>query len=183
MDAHVLEFWGQVFLAASKNQKILEDLMSCFPDQRSSESHQWDMNPWVRAWSSGLKPLQSFLKETYGLGFDREKGGFQPQDMQEFSQIVLQNWKEMVSLLDVVPRQDYDSLHQENQELKKEVQTQKERIEYLQDLLREKGVTEFSQFSESLQEVLKSQNEHFQKFMQTMHDAWQQEQDQGFEDT
>ena len=180
MDAHALEFWGLVFLAASKNQKILEDVMSCFPDHRSSESCQWDMNSWVRAWSSGVESLQSFLKETYGLGLDREKGGFQPQDMQKFSNIVLQNWKEMVSLLDVVPRQDYDVLQQENQDLKNEVQTQKERIEYLQDLLREKGVTEFSQ---SLQEVLKSQNEHFQNFMQNMHAAWQQEQNQDFEDT
>ena len=68
MDKQLLEFWGQIFLAAAKNQKIFEDVMSSFaPEGHSDRQQSPDMEQWLKIWTDGCRAWQSFLSSMYGV--------------------------------------------------------------------------------------------------------------------
>ncbi|MDZ7761146.1 MAG: hypothetical protein U5L00_12965 [Desulfovermiculus sp.] len=178
MDKQFLEFWGQIFLAAAKNQKIFDDVMSCFaPEGQKNKQQSQDMEQWLKTWMSGYQAWQSFLSTMYGVDpyAQQQSHASQQWGAQELSALVTQNWKEMISLMGAVPRQDYDDLRQENQELKKRLEIQEERIQQLQDILQQKGLFDFQQMTESLQDVLKNQSDQFQELMQTIQASWKNE--------
>lgn len=177
MDKQLLEFWGHIFLAAAKNQKIFEDVMSCFAPGGQKEGQQSrDMEQWLNAWKNGYQAWQSFLSTIYGVDpYAREGSSAQEAGVRELSTLVTQNWKEMISLMGAVPRQDYDAVVQENQELKKRLELQEERIQQLQDMLQQKGLFDFQQMTESFQDVLKNQSDQFQDLMQAIQASWKNE--------
>jgi transcription elongation GreA/GreB family factor len=94
---------------------------------------------------------------------------------QELSALIHRNWKEMISLMGVVSRQDYDALVRENDALKKKLEVQEERIQQLQSMLQHKGIFDLQQMAESFQDVLKNQSEQFQDLMQSIQASWQNE--------
>lgn len=177
MDKQLLEFWGHTFLAAAKNQEIFADVMSCFAPGGQKEGQQSrDMEQWLKAWENGYQAWQSFLSTMYGVDpYAQEDSSTQERGVQELSALVTQNWKEMISLMDAVPRQDYDSVVQENQELKKRLELQEERILQLQSMLQEKGLLDFQQITESFQDVLKNQSDQFQDLVQAIQASWKNE--------
>ncbi len=179
MDKQLLEFWGNIFLAAAKNQKIFEDVMSCFAPGGQKEGQQSrDMEQWLKTWTNGYRAWQSFLSTMYGVDpYVREDSSAQERGVQELSALVTQNWKEMISLMGAVPRQDYDAVVQENQELKKRLELQEERIQQLQDMLQQKGLFDFQQMTESFQDVLKDQSDQFQDLMQAIQASWKKKGD------
>jgi len=178
MDKQFLEFWGHTFLAAAKNQKIFEDVMSCFaPGGQLEKQPGLDMEQWLKAWKNGYQAWQSFLSTMYGVDpYAREDKTSDESGVQELTSLVTQNWKEMISMMGAVPRQDYDALRQENDELKKRLELQEERIQQLQDVLQHKGLFDFEQMTESFQEVLKNQSDQFQDLMQAIQSSWKNKQ-------
>lgn len=179
MDKQLLEFWGHTFLAAAKNQKIFEDVMSCFAPGGQKEGQQSrDMEQWLNAWKSGFQTWQSFLSTMSGVDPSaREDSSAQETGIRELSTLVTQNWKEMISLMGAVPRQDYDAVVQENQGLKKKLELQEERIQQLQDMLQQKGLFDFQQMTESFQDVLKDQGDQFQELMQAIQASWKKKEE------
>ncbi|MFO7876457.1 MAG: hypothetical protein R6U55_07760 [Desulfovermiculus sp.] len=177
MDKQLLEFWGHTFLAAAKNQKIFEDVMSCFAPGGQKEGQQSrDMEQWLKTWTNGYQAWQSILSTMYGVDpYSQEDSSAQEHGVQELSALVTQNWKEMIALMGAVPRQDYDAVVQENQELKKRLELQEERIQQLQDMLQQKNLVDFQQMTESFQDVLKDQSDKFQGLMQAIQSSWENE--------
>ena len=174
MDKQLLEFWGQIFLAAAKNQKIFEDVMSSFaPEGHSDRQQSPDMEQWLKIWTDGCRAWQSFLSSMYGVDpYAREDSPSPGRGVQELSTLVTQNWKEMISLMGAVPRQDYDDLLQEKNALEKRLELQEERIQQLQEILQQKGLFDFQQMTDSFQDVLKNQSDQFQELMQAMQASW-----------
>ena len=180
MDKQLLEFWGQIFLAAAKNQKIFEDAMSCFaPEGQKNKQQSQDMEQWLKTWMNGYQAWRSFLSTMYGVDpyAQQQSHASQQWGTQELSALVTQNWKEMISLMGAVPRQDHDAVVQENHELKKRLELQEERIQQLQDMLQQKGLFDFQQMTESFQDVLKDQSDQFQDLMQAIQTSWKKKGD------
>ncbi len=114
MDRHVLELWGNLFLNAAKSQKQFEDLAR-----------------WMGGDFSGIEELGDLLGRLYGSDIIAKNTTEYLEIWKKATQDLTTSFSEFLSLMDLVPRQDYESVLRENEELKAKLAEQEAAIEKL----------------------------------------------------
>ena len=114
VDRHVLELWGNLFLNAAKSQKQFEDLAR-----------------WMGGDFSGIEELSDLLGRLYGADMIEKNTAEYLEIWKKATQDLTTSFREFLSLMDLVPRQDYESVLRENEELKAKLAEQEAAIEKL----------------------------------------------------
>ncbi len=157
MNRHFLEFWGRALLQAAQGQKQMEELAN------------W--------WQRGLFSFQDFLelfKKVYGLEEVQEDNPDYSSLWQQAEKNFQDSYREYLNIWGVVPREEYNALAQECEELKAKVAEQEETIKLLRHLLEEKGLG-LAATSLEFQKLVEKQGEQFQKFLQGLGEAMKSE--------
>ena len=172
MDRNFLEFWGNLLLAASRNQKLFDELTSGL---RGEQKDTWDLSEWFQAWSKGWDSLPSFWEKADPFASKSEKDSEKKQSLENLNEQFFRNWREWIELMNLVPREDYRRLQQEHTELKEQLAKKDARIEHLETLLTQKGIFELEQNTQEFQALMQKQGDQFQKFMESMGEFWKKE--------
>jgi hypothetical protein len=158
MDTQFLEFWGNFLLNAAKSQKQLED-----------------MTEWMRGGFTGFDELTSLFRKVYGLE-KTEQGS--PDFLKIWAgahENFTQSFKDYLTLLNVVPREEVLALARKCEELKEKVQSQEETIKHLRMLLSAAGKEEFQGLAGQLEGLVQKQGEQFQKLLDSFSQAFKKE--------
>lgn len=169
MDRNFLELWGTLLLAASRNQKLFEELTSGL---RGEKKGPWDLNEWLKAWGKGWDSLSSYVEMASPFDLKSEKEPKKDQSLKDLNEQFFWNWREWIELMNLVPREDYLQLEQENTELKEQLAQKNLRIEQLETLLTQKGIFELEQNTQEFQALIQKQGDQFQNFMESMAEFW-----------
>ena len=149
MDKNFLEFWGNLFLAAAKGQEQQDEM--------------------VRWLQQGFRGYEDLAKQFQQAG-SSDKSAAEPSDYfknwQQTQENIAESFKEFVSLLNVVPRDEYLSLAKKYEELKEKVASQEETIKHLRLLLAQTQGTGQDVLNSELNSLLEKQTEQFQKLME-----------------
>jgi BMFP domain-containing protein YqiC len=148
MNRHFLEFWGKALLQAAQSQKQWEDLAR-----------------WVQGGFAGFPQFTRLFKTAYGL----EEA---PEDSPDFfalwkkaEQDFRRSFEDYLSLLGMVPREEYDSLKRQCADLQEKVEEQEELIQGLKALAEDKGMG-LEAATLELQKLVQKQGDQFQEFIQ-----------------
>jgi len=151
MDRNFYEFWGQLFLNLAKGQKQIEDFRK-----------------WFGQGMAGYESLTAMFRKAYGL--DRLEEG--SPDYSEFwkksVETFQKSFREGLSLMEVVPKGEYEALAEKCAVLEKTVAEQEETIRGLKRLLTEEATGAPAAALEDLQSLLKNQQAQFQELMKSM---------------
>ncbi len=109
MDRHFLELWGNLLLNAAQGQKRLEDFVGLMGGDPAALDDFQDL-------FAAFYGLDIFTKDTPGYLelWKKAAGDFHT------------SFKEFLSLMDLVTRQDYEALLRENEELREKLSGQEE---------------------------------------------------------
>jgi hypothetical protein len=155
MDRHFLEFWGHALLNAAKSQRQLEDLAK-----------------WYQRGFLGFQDYTQLFKASYGLDEMAEDSPDYLSMWKKAEEDVRNSFKDYLSLLGVVPREEYAALARRYEELKEKVAKQEDTIKNLRMLAEEKGLGLEASTLE-FQKLIKKQGEQFQKFIQGLGESVQ----------
>ena len=150
MDTHFLEFWGNFLINAAKGQKQLED-----------------MSKWMQQGFEGFDELTAMFTKFYGL---EHMGKDSPDYMatwKKASEDFIKSFKEYLSLMGVVPKEEHLALVKKYEELKEKVASQEETIKHLRMLLGEKMAGTQGDVVKGFQEIIEKQSKEFQETMET----------------
>ena len=150
MDTHFLEFWGNFLINAAKGQKQLED-----------------MSKWMQQGFEGFDELTAMFTKFYGL---EHMGKDSPDYMAKWkkaSEDFIKSFKEYLSLMGVVPKEEHLALVKKYEELKEKVASQEETIKHLRMLLGEKMAGTQGDVVKGFQEIIEKQSKEFQETMET----------------
>jgi len=146
MDKQFLEFWGNFMINAAKGQGQLEE-----------------MAKWMGQGFSGFEDLTAMFKKSYGL--DR-----MPEDTPDFlaswekaAKDFQKSFKDYLSLMGVVPRDEHLKLVKKYEDMKKRVAGQEETIKHLRLLLDARGTADQTEVVKSFQDLMNKQSEQFQE--------------------
>jgi hypothetical protein len=147
MDRQFLEFWGNFLLLAAKGQKQLEDLA------------KWSGQGFFNSGDF----IASFRK-FYGLE-NLDQGSPDYQKMwKKAEEGFRDSYRDYLSLLGGVPREEYEELVRKCEELKEKLADREETVKQLRMLLSEKGL-DFDAVTLGLQKLMEKQSDQFQKLM------------------
>jgi hypothetical protein len=158
MDKNILEFWGNAFLNAARNQKQLEDLNKFFGQNVSGENSL--LAPFLSAYG-WQKPADAAPDELFELT-KKATDAFK-----EFS-------KAYLVMFDIVSKEDYVILSKENEHLKERIA---EQDKIISDLKRSSGKEGFDQEEVvgNLTKIVKSQTQQFQELMKQIGEYYQKD--------
>ena len=157
MDRHFLEFWGNYLLAAAKGQKQLEDL-----------------NQWIRQGFSGFEELTAMFKKFYGLEQPRREDSEAARAWRNAAAEFRNSFNAYLSLMGLVPKDEYQSLEKKYAALQKKVTDQEETIKTLRKLLSEDGTYQ-GETVKVFQDLVNQQAEAFETFMKSIAAASKEE--------
>lgn len=115
MDRNILELWGNMFLNAAKSQKQFEDLAR-----------------WMGGDFSGFEEIGDLFGSMYGLDMFAKNTPEYLKIWKKATQDLHASFKEFLSLMDLVPRQDCESLLRENEELRQKLAEQEDALKKFQ---------------------------------------------------
>jgi hypothetical protein len=147
MDRQFLEFWGSIFLNAAKGQKQIEDFAK-----------------WLSGDFSGFDDFSDMFSKFYGLDILTKNTPEYFDVWSNATQDFYKSFKEFLSLMDLVSRQDYLDLVKENEDLRKQLEEKEEAIDQLRGVLdtkvgqKDKGLGVF-------EDLIKDQSAQFQELM------------------
>ena len=157
MDKRFLEFWGNLFLNVAQGQKQLSEITK-----------------WIDQGFSGFENLQAMFRNYYGLDEERpdyyELWNKAEADFQK-------SFKDYLSLLGVVPREEHVALVKKYEELKEKSAAQEETIGHLRMLLEEKGVDQAKVIS-GFEKMIAEQGEQFRELMQSFSEFYKTDKNQ-----
>jgi hypothetical protein len=148
MDREFLEFWGNFMLNAAKSQKQLED-----------------MKEWMKGGFSGFDEFTSLFQKIYGLNEVEKESPDYLKMWTGAQENFTKSFKDYLSLLGVVPRDEYLALVKKYEELKEKVASQEETIKHLRMLLSGVKPEEYQEITGTFEELAKKQGEQFQKLV------------------
>jgi hypothetical protein len=148
MDPQFMEFWGNFLLNAAKSQKQLEDLTK-----------------WMKSGFTGFEELTSLFQKVYGLEQAEKESPDYLKMWAEAQENFTRSFKDYLTLLGVVSREEYLALAKKHEELKEKVASQEETIKNLRMLFSEAKNEEFQDISGRFEELAKRQGEQFQRLM------------------
>ena len=150
MDRNFFEFWGQVFLDVAKGQRQIEEMHDLF-----------------RKGMEGYESMQKIFRTAYGLEAPPSEPGDQPDMWKTAAGNFQESFRQVLSLWGIVLQEDYDALNSKVDELAKKNAEQEQMIRHLHALLGERRETGLSS-AEDMQSLLSTQQEEFQKLLNTM---------------
>jgi hypothetical protein len=148
MDRQFLEFWGNYLLLVAKGQKQMEDLAK-----------------WTGPGFFNSGEFITLFRKFYGLeNLDQASPDYQ-KTWKKAEEGFRDSYRDYLSLLGGVPREDYEESARKCEELKEKVADREETIKQLHILLSEKGL-DFDAVTLGLQKLMEKQSDQFQKLMQ-----------------
>jgi len=150
MDANFLEFWGNLLISLARGQR-----------------HTDDVTRWLSQDFTGLESLMAPFKKIYGLDqVTPATAGYEElwnKQLRSFRD----SFQEYLKLLDVVPREEYQKVQEENQALKKQILEMEKAIKDLRMLVAEKMGSSASEAVKGFQDLVFSQMDKFQEMMRS----------------
>lgn len=156
MDRHFLEFWGNFLLQAAKGQKQLEDLAE-----------------WSKRSLINVGEFTALFRQAYGLEQPEPDSPDYQQIWKKAEEDFRHSFRDYLSLLGVVPQDEYVQVVRKNEELEKKLVEQEEIIRHLRRLLSDKGL-DFAVVTLELQQLLKKQGEQFQELLKDFGEAFKE---------
>jgi hypothetical protein len=157
VDEKYLEFLGNLFLSAAKNQKQMDDLVKL-----------------SRQGFKGFEEMSAMFRKFYGLeNIEKDTPEYITtwrNATEEFQKTI----KECMTMVGGVPREDYINLVEKYEQLKKKVADQDETIRHLQMLLGDKSLDQ-GETVKVFQDLVKKQSEQFMEMMNTVGQYLQKE--------
>ncbi len=150
MDRHFLEFWGSFLLQAAKGQKQLEDLA------------KWSERPLLN-----FGEFTALFRQAYGLEPPKQDSPDYSAIWKKAEEDFRRSFQEYLSLLGVVPREEYAELARKYEKLEEKLAEREETIKHLRQLLSDKGL-DYAVVSLELQNLMKKQGEKFQELMKDL---------------
>jgi hypothetical protein len=155
MNRHFLEFWGKALLLAARSQKQMEELAR-----------------WFQGGFEGFPDYTRIFMSAYGLD---DAAADSPDFLTLWNKAEVdfrRSFKEYLSLMGMVTREDYAALERENAGLKEKLAEQEETIKRLRALAEEKGLG-LEAATLEFQKLVEKQGDQFQKFIQGLGEAAQ----------
>ncbi|MBN2517007.1 MAG: hypothetical protein JXC33_13365 [Deltaproteobacteria bacterium] len=151
MDKQFLQFWGDFFINYAKGQKQMED-----------------MTKWMREGFKGYADLTDLFRKTYGLDRLSEESDSYLTLWEEAVKDFEKSFKDYLSFLGVVPKQDYLDLVEKYEDLKEKTASQEETIKNLRMLLEKKVMDEGAAAINEYQNLIKKQTAEFQEITESI---------------
>ncbi len=150
MDRQFLQFWGDFFTNSAKGQKQMED-----------------MTKWMQQGFKGFDDLTAMFRKTYGLDHLSESGDNYLKMWEKAVKDFEKSFKDYLSFLGVVPKQEHLSLVEKYEDLKENVASQEETIKHLRMLL-DKKVQDQGIFLDGYEDLIKKQTSGFQELTESI---------------
>jgi len=147
VDKNVLELWGNMFLNAAKSQQQIEDLAK-----------------WMGGDFSGFEDLTDVFGRLYGADIFAKNTPEYLEIWNKASQDFHAAFKEFLSLMDLVPRQDYLSLLRENEELRAKLAGQEEALQKLHGVF-DMRLAEQGEGLKGFESLIQDQSRQFQELL------------------
>jgi phage tail tape-measure protein len=157
VDDKYLEFLGNLFLSAAKNKKQMEDLLKL-----------------SRQGFKGFEDMSLMFRKFYGLENIEKDAPEYMKNWRNATEEFQNTFKEYMTMMGVVPREDYIKLLEKYEELKKKVADHEETIHHLKLLLRDKSV-EQGETVKVFQDLMTKQSEQFMEIMNSVGQYFQKE--------
>ena len=169
MDSRALELWGNFLIQAARSQQFWEQFG---PKASESQSTDWDFSKWTQFCYENIPYFQSLLHKSAGLDQMSELSEQSLQAWRDAVNAFHEQWKEFAGLFGLVPKEEYDKLAQEHEQLKQRILEQENNIERMGKLLQQKGVFDVEEVSSQFNKLLQEQNEQLQRFMRAFDQSW-----------
>ncbi|MCK4533886.1 MAG: hypothetical protein KAT81_00060 [Syntrophobacterales bacterium] len=150
MDRQFLQFWGDFFTNSAKGQKQMED-----------------MTKWMQQGFKGFDDLTALFQKTYGLDHLSQSGDDYLKMWGEAVKDFEKSFKDYLSFLGVVPKQEHLFLVEKYEELKEKVASHEETIKHLRMLL-DKRVMDQGTVPDGYQDLIKKQTSEFQELTESV---------------
>jgi hypothetical protein len=157
VDNNYLEFLGNLFLSAAKSKKQMEDIFKL-----------------SRQGFKGFEEMSSMFRKFYGLENIEKDAPEYIKTWQKATEEFQNTFREYMSMVGVVPKEDYISLVEKYEALKKKVADQEETIHHLQMLLSDKSVSQ-GETAKVFQDLMTKQSEQFMEMMNAVGQYFQKE--------
>ena len=157
MDDKYLEFLGNLFLSAAKSQKQMEDLFKL-----------------SRQGFKGFEEMSTMFRKFYGLENIEKDTPEYIRSWRNAGEEFQKAFREYLTMVGVVPKEDYISLVEKYEQLKKKVAGQDETIRHLQTLLRDKNIDQ-GETVKVFQDLVTKQSEQFMEMMNAVGQYFQKE--------
>jgi tetratricopeptide (TPR) repeat protein len=150
MDKQFLQFWVDFLSISMKTQQQMEDIAT-----------------WLQHGFKGYDELTEIFQKAYGLDrFSESTTGYLTmwdQAIKDFEKSL----NEYLSMLGVVPKQEYLDLVEKYEELKKKAASQEETIAHLQQLLNAKIIDQ-GKIDFGFEELIRKQSDDFQELVKNI---------------
>jgi hypothetical protein len=150
VDEKYLEFLGNLFLSAAKNRKQMEDFIKL-----------------SRQGFKGIEEMSAIFRKFYGLENIEKDAPEYIKTWQNATEEFQNTFREYLAMVGCVSKEDYLSLVEKYEKLKKKVADQDETIRHLQMLLRDKSVDQ-GETVKVFQDLVTKQSEQFMEMMNTV---------------
>lgn len=146
MNRQFLEFWGNFLINAAKGHKQLED-----------------MAKWINQDFKGYDELTNMFKTCYGLGNVEADTSSDMSAWENAAKDFQKSFKEYLSLIGVVSRDEHLKLLKDYEDMKKKVADQEKTIKHLRMLLDERQTADQAEIVKSYQDLMQKQSAQFQE--------------------
>jgi hypothetical protein len=155
VDSDFLKFWGTFLLSAARGQEQLEQ-----------------MSEWMKKGFDSFGEMAALFSRFYGVA---------PVDQPDTDADESNQWEAAIAGFEEsftsyarqwgwVPEKEHQALIKENKKLRQHIDEKDKVIEQLRQLMDEKGLSHLDVF-QRLQSLVEEQNQQFQRLMQTVHKA------------
>jgi hypothetical protein len=158
MDRNFLEFWGNLFINAAKQQKQLEDLAK-----------------WMQQGFKGFDDLTAMFNKFYGLEPLKKDTPAYKESWEAASENFLNSFKNYLDLMGMVPKNEHLELVKKYEELKEKVADQEETISHLRMLLEQRKAESQDELVQGFQDLIDKQSKQFQQTMETFGSLFKKE--------
>jgi hypothetical protein len=158
MDRNFLEFWGNLFINAAKQQKQLEDLAK-----------------WMQQGFKGFDDLTAMFNKFYGLESLKKDTPAYKESWEAASENFLNSFKNYLDLMGMVPKNEHLELVKKYEELKEKVADQEETISHLRMLLEQRKAESQDELVQGFQDLIDKQSKQFQQTMETFGSLFKKE--------
>lgn len=157
MDKNMLEFWGQAFLNAARNQQQLENMSKYFGQSPGTDN----------------QIMNSFFKALGWQNVEKMK----PEEILEFAKKSVNAYQEFfkayLAIFDIVSKEEYLNMVKENEELKEKIAQQEKIIQSYKNLSG-KDVFDQEEVVTNLTQIVKKQTQQFQELMSQMNQYYEE---------
>ena len=150
MDSQFLKFWGNFLLQTAEGTRQKEEWVR-----------------WMNAGNPASGDLSEMLRNFYGL---KQRSGQGPPTLEDWDKATARfqaAWADFLRLFDVVPRDRYETLHEEKEALAKTVREQGQTIQALRLELSESRIAE-GKMADGFRQLMELQNDQFREVSESI---------------